>query len=138
MQGSVSMHTLRLRVQNHDTGSTLNHWPFPWNHLHEGYAYILTHPGTPTIFCDHYFADGLGDSIRELVKIRKRAGVQCRSKARSQLIVARALNRCQNNRVSGTFAHVPWLALLMCGLQRIDMRTLQPPLSFPCCQRSHS
>ena len=74
-----------LRAQNHDTGSTLNHWPFPWNHLHEGYAYILTHPGTPTIFCDHFFADGLGDSIRELLKIRKRAGLHCRSKARRHL-----------------------------------------------------
>lgn len=75
---------MHMCAQNHDTGSTLNHWPFPWNHLHEGYAYILTHPGTPTIFCDHYFADGLGDSIRELIKIRKRVGLHCRSKARSR------------------------------------------------------
>ena len=75
-------------MQNHDTGSTLNHWPFPWNHLHEGYAYILTHPGTPTIFCDHYFADGLGDSIRELVKIRKHVGLHCRSKARPMAMLS--------------------------------------------------
>ena len=46
---------------------------------------ILTHPGTPTIFYDHFYADGLGDSIRELVKIRKRAGLHCRSKARPLL-----------------------------------------------------
>lgn len=32
-------------IDNHDTGSTLNHWPFPSRHLPEGYAYILTHPG---------------------------------------------------------------------------------------------
>ncbi len=32
-------------IDNHDTGSTLNHWPFPSRHLNEGYAYILTHPG---------------------------------------------------------------------------------------------
>ena len=71
-----------LPRQNHDTGSTLNHWPFPWNHLHEGYAYILTHPGTLTVFYDHFFADGLGDSIRELIKIRTRNGLHCRSKVR--------------------------------------------------------
>lgn len=32
-------------IDNHDTGSTLNHWPFPSRHLTEGYTYILTHPG---------------------------------------------------------------------------------------------
>lgn len=29
-------------LENHDTGSTLNHWPFPGKHLGEGYAYIIT------------------------------------------------------------------------------------------------
>jgi hypothetical protein len=42
-------------IDNHDTGSTLNHWPYPWNHLHEGYAYIITHPGTPCVFWDHLY-----------------------------------------------------------------------------------
>lgn len=32
-------------LENHDTGSTLGHWPFPRQGLQEGYAYILTHPG---------------------------------------------------------------------------------------------
>lgn len=41
-------------IDNHDTGSTLNHWPFPWQHLPEGYAYLLTHPGTPCVFIDHW------------------------------------------------------------------------------------
>lgn len=31
--------------RSHDTGSTLNHWPYPWKNLPEGYAYLLTHPG---------------------------------------------------------------------------------------------
>ena len=61
-------------------GSTLNHWPFPANHLAEGYAYIITHPGSPCIFYDHFFAEGLGQTIRELIKIRSRLGIQCRSK----------------------------------------------------------
>lgn len=48
-------------IDNHDTGSTLNHWPFPNNHLQEGYAYIITHPGTPCVFLDHLYQekDGL-------------------------------------------------------------------------------
>lgn len=45
-------------IDNHDTGSTLNHWPFPSNHLQEGYAYILTHPGTPCVFYDHLYQEG--------------------------------------------------------------------------------
>ena len=43
-------------IENHDTGSTLGHWPFPPKHLAEGYAYLLTRPGTPCVFYDHYYA----------------------------------------------------------------------------------
>ena len=42
-------------IDNHDTGSTLNHWPFPAQFVPLGYAYILTHPGTPTVFYDHFY-----------------------------------------------------------------------------------
>lgn len=42
-------------IDNHDTGSTLNHWPFPAQYVPLGYAYILTHPGTPTVFYDHFY-----------------------------------------------------------------------------------
>lgn len=36
-------------VDNHDTGSTQNMWPFPADKVMQGYAYILTHPGIPCI-----------------------------------------------------------------------------------------
>ena len=36
-------------IDNHDTGSTQKKWPFPSDKLPQGYAYILTHPGVPTI-----------------------------------------------------------------------------------------
>lgn len=36
-------------VDNHDTGSTQNLWPFPSDKVMQGYAYILTHPGIPSI-----------------------------------------------------------------------------------------
>ncbi|XP_047312838.1 uncharacterized protein LOC124916150 [Impatiens glandulifera] len=66
-------------LENHDTGSTQGHWPFPREKLPQGYAYILTHPGTPTLFYDHYYDFGLREVINELVDVRRRAGVSCRS-----------------------------------------------------------
>jgi alpha-amylase len=36
-------------VDNHDTGSTQHMWPFPADKVMQGYAYILTHPGNPSI-----------------------------------------------------------------------------------------
>ncbi|CAL5221418.1 g3605 [Coccomyxa viridis] len=67
-------------IENHDTGSTLNHWPFPEDHLHAGYCYIITHPGSPCIFYDHFIAEGLGQSIRELITVRQKMRLHCRSK----------------------------------------------------------
>ncbi|KAL2634517.1 hypothetical protein R1flu_005996 [Riccia fluitans] len=66
-------------LENHDTGSTQGHWPFPRDKLMQGYAYILTHPGTPVIFYDHFYDFGLHDQIAELIAARKRTGVHCRS-----------------------------------------------------------
>ncbi|CAO2813703.1 unnamed protein product [Amaranthus hypochondriacus] len=46
-------------IENHDTGSSQNLWSFPADKVMLGYAYILTHPGTPTIFYDHFIDWGL-------------------------------------------------------------------------------
>mmetsp|Transcript_26573 Transcript_26573/g.67656 ORF Transcript_26573/g.67656 Transcript_26573/m.67656 type:complete len:709 (-) Transcript_26573:349-2475(-) len=69
-------------IDNHDTGSTLNHWPFPQRHIPEGYAYILTHPGTPCVFWDHLYTEqgGLRKAIMQLVELRKKYGINARSK----------------------------------------------------------
>ncbi|XP_008807825.2 uncharacterized protein LOC103720069 isoform X1 [Phoenix dactylifera] len=66
-------------LENHDTGSTQGHWPFPRDKLGQGYAYILTHPGTPVIFYDHFYDFSLRDTITELIESRRRAGIHCRS-----------------------------------------------------------
>lgn len=66
-------------LENHDTGSTQGHWPFPRDKLAQGHAYILTHPGTPVIFYDHFYDFGLRDTITELIEARRRAGIHCRS-----------------------------------------------------------
>ncbi|CAI7788337.1 unnamed protein product [Closterium sp. NIES-54] len=66
-------------LENHDTGSTQGHWPFPRDKLLQGYAYILSHPGTPVVFYDHLYEFGIHDQIAELIAARKHAGVHCRS-----------------------------------------------------------
>ncbi len=71
-------------------GSTLNHWPFPEDHLHAGYCYIITHPGSPCIFYDHFIAEGLGQSIRELITVRQKMRLHCRSKVCALLHASRS------------------------------------------------
>ncbi|CAB4320801.1 unnamed protein product [Prunus armeniaca] len=63
-------------IDNHDTGSTQNIWPFPSDKVMQGYAYILTHPGIPSIFYDHFFDWGLKDEITKLIAIRSRNGIK--------------------------------------------------------------
>ncbi|GAV78396.1 Alpha-amylase domain-containing protein/PPR domain-containing protein/Alpha-amyl_C2 domain-containing protein/PPR_2 domain-containing protein, partial [Cephalotus follicularis] len=67
-------------IDNHDTGSTQNFWPFPSDKVMQGYAYILTHPGTPSIFYDHFFDWGLKEEISKLVAIRSTNGINTTSK----------------------------------------------------------
>ena len=74
--GSWPTHAVTF-LENHDTGSTLQHWPFPTDGIGQGYAYILTHPGTPTVFYDHWKDSKLRKSINELIDIRKRNGIAC-------------------------------------------------------------
>ncbi|MED6157768.1 hypothetical protein PIB30_026437 [Stylosanthes scabra] len=66
-------------IDNHDTGSTQNLWPFPSDKVMQGYAYILTHPGTPTIFYDHFFDWGLKEEISRLSEIRMKSGINEKS-----------------------------------------------------------
>ncbi|KAL3840396.1 hypothetical protein ACJIZ3_024987 [Penstemon smallii] len=67
-------------IDNHDTGSTQKLWPFPSDKVIQGYAYILTHPGIPSVFYDHFFDWGLKDEISKLIAIRTRNGISGTSK----------------------------------------------------------
>lgn len=67
-------------VDNHDTGSTQRLWQFPSDKVMLGYAYYFTHPGTPSVFYDHYFEWGLEDQISKLMAIRKRSSITGGSK----------------------------------------------------------
>lgn len=66
-------------LENHDTGSTQGHWRFPHHGLAQGYCYILTHPGTPTVFYDHLHDRSLQPVIRDLVALRKQLGIHVTS-----------------------------------------------------------
>ncbi|GJU18884.1 alpha-amylase 3, chloroplastic-like protein [Tanacetum coccineum] len=65
-------------IENHDTGSTQGHWRFPGGKEMQGYAYILTHPGTPSVFYDHMFSR-YKPEISALMSLRNRNKIQCRS-----------------------------------------------------------
>ncbi|PWA70799.1 alpha-amylase-like 3 [Artemisia annua] len=65
-------------IENHDTGSTQGHWRFPGGKEMQGYAYILTHPGTPSVFYDHLFSR-YKNEISALISLRNRNKIQCRS-----------------------------------------------------------
>ncbi|WCJ32490.1 alpha-amylase-like 3 [Euphorbia peplus] len=65
-------------IENHDTGSTQGHWRFPNGKEMQGYAYILTHPGTPAVFHDHLFSHYRSE-ISSLISIRNRNKIHCRS-----------------------------------------------------------
>ncbi|MBN2662387.1 MAG: starch-binding protein [Bacteroidales bacterium] len=66
-------------LENHDTGYPQNHWPFPSDKVLQGYAYILTHPGTPMVFWNHYYEWGIHDEIKTMIQIRKANGINSTS-----------------------------------------------------------
>lgn len=47
----------------------------------QGYAYILTHPGTPTVFYDHIFCH-YHSEIKALLSLRNRNKLNCRSRVK--------------------------------------------------------
>lgn len=73
-------------IENHDTGSTQRLWPFSDDHAKvvQGYVYILTHPGIPSIFYDHlvYWGDDVRQPIERLIDIRRRNGLHAQSTLR--------------------------------------------------------
>lgn len=68
-------------VDNHDTGPSTacnkgqNLWAVPCDKILPAYAYILTHPGIPTVFYPHVYDFGLHDAIATLMAIRRAQGL---------------------------------------------------------------
>ena len=84
-------------VDNHDTGSSpggngkggQKHWEFPGDKVMQGYAYILTHPGIPSVYWPHYFdwqspfrQNMMQTELDKLMSVRKAAGVDATSTMR--------------------------------------------------------
>ncbi|CAL1146851.1 unnamed protein product, partial [Cladocopium goreaui] len=80
-------------LDNHDTGSTQAHWcgspgypdgPFPGDKVLVGYAYLLTHPGIPSIFWDHVcdWGDDCRERIKVLLKLRQKAEIKVDAKVK--------------------------------------------------------
>ena len=80
-------------VDNHDTGPAescnlgQNENPVPCGDVMQGYAYVLTHPGIPTIFYPHVYDWGLRSQILPLVNARHSAGVTSTSAVSVQTAV---------------------------------------------------
>jgi alpha-amylase len=67
--------------RGHESDSFANGWE-----VEQGYAFILTHPGVPTVYWKHYFdwGDDLRDKIRAMINARKVAGVHAGSTVQAQ------------------------------------------------------
>lgn len=79
-------------VDNHDTGSTQQHWELKKVNVPAAYAFILTHPGYPCVAWQHYFTgDGtqyrggetvygttktFKEHIDYLISLRKSVGIE--------------------------------------------------------------
>ncbi|KAK6922063.1 Alpha-amylase, C-terminal beta-sheet [Dillenia turbinata] len=63
---------------NIDHSQDFGHWRFPCGKEMQGYAYILTHPGTPSVFYDHLFSYYKSE-ILALISLRNRNKIHCRS-----------------------------------------------------------
>ncbi|NQD36231.1 alpha-amylase [Permianibacter sp. IMCC34836] len=68
-------------VDNHDTGPSAscstgqNHWPVPCSKVMQGYAYVLTHPGIPTVYYPHVYDWNLRAGIKTLISLRKEKAI---------------------------------------------------------------
>jgi len=68
-------------VDNHDTGPSescsagQNLWPVPCGQVMQGYAYVLTHPGIPTVYYPHVYDWNLRSGIKTLIGLRKEQGI---------------------------------------------------------------
>ncbi|CAI7842839.1 unnamed protein product, partial [Closterium sp. NIES-53] len=115
VMGLVPSHAVTF-VDNHDTGSTQAHWPFPSHAIIQGYAYILTHPGIPSVFYDHFFDWGpdLKNQIQQLVSELNGIGPFLR------LDVTCMVDHFCISCFGGAFGSI-WLACIYCALSSIQI-----------------
>ena len=88
-------------VENHDTPDyDPNNNILNGSNVGQAYAYLLTHPGVPTIYWSHMFEWGstVKNEIKESLRVRKAAGIH----SQSAITIITASNSQYVARVSGT------------------------------------
>jgi glucan 1,4-alpha-maltotetraohydrolase len=87
-------------VDNHDTGYSpgqsggQHHWPAPDAIREKAYAYILTSPGTPSIYWSDAFDWGRYTMLKDLIAARKKADVRASSDIKFCMTNAPAGQQC--------------------------------------------
>lgn len=93
-------------VDNHDTGPSQscgvgqNHWPVPCGKVMQGYAYVLTHPGVPSVYYPHVYDWSLRAPIKALIDVRREQGLT----STSAVAIQRAENGLYASIVDGKVA----------------------------------
>lgn len=123
-------------LDNHDTGSQQSHWPFPGEKIMLGYAYILTHPGTPCLFWEHIYDWQLKGPIKKLVDVRKQFGLHRASKvqivkAEQNLYAAIIDGKVAMKLGAADWAPDPSFTLLTSGHQYAVWGKGNPPAAAP-------
>lgn len=101
-------------LDNHDTGPSTggaggqNHWPFPSDKVSAGYAYLLTHPGVPSVYWVHYYDWNLKPEIDKLLKLRTDQGLTSTSTVSIQVADSTQYASITDNKVALRLGNGSW------------------------------
>ncbi len=96
-------------IDNHDTYRDNNAFPADNGKVLQAYAYILTHPGIPMIFWDHYFDwAGYKTPINDLIKVRKNNNINCNSLLSIQVAATDVYAAIIDNKVAMKIGSASW------------------------------
>ena len=90
-------------IDNHDTGYSpgpnggQHHWPAPDSIRDQAYAYILTSPGTPSVYWSDAFDWGRYAFLKSLIAVRKDAKVRAYSDIKFCISKAASNQQCARN-----------------------------------------
>ncbi|MBB3697361.1 starch-binding protein [Flammeovirga yaeyamensis] len=104
-------------LENHDTepvrqgdhpGTSFPNDPSTNSQVLQGYAYILTHAGSPMVFYSHLFDYGLYDDISKMVAIRKANGIHNNSTVNIQQSDGNGYAAIIDNSVAVRLGNTSW------------------------------
>lgn len=97
-QGGDKVITFLENETTEKTGSGFD--PFPRELLSAGYAYIMTHPGTPTVYYPHLQDPRLCASLKTLAALRRESGIG----TSSDVVIMKADRTCYAATINGALA----------------------------------